>query len=270
MINLSTDLILVGFGSIFVGILSALIGLGGGFILVPMYTLVFGLNPEIAIGTSITATICTTLSATLFQFRDVKVHFPVILRIICTSLPAAVFGSYCIQFLSGWVLSGIFGIFLLIMAIRLTIWTEIKQLTFRFLPNGNEAEKEEHESAKALTNPYLYSTGCLGGLVSGLTGISGGIIFVPALISRNVQIQKAVIISLASIIVTSCGAAATSLLLGHVSLPFLISTAIGVFLGAAIGVRLSSYIAPEIVRWMLGVSVGMMALIMIIKASTLV
>ncbi|PWR70975.1 sulfite exporter TauE/SafE family protein [Methanospirillum lacunae] len=268
MIYLSPDLILAGIGSLFVGILSVLIGLGGGFILVPMYTLVFSLTPEIAVGTSITATICTTLSATLFQFDKVKEHLSIIFRIIIFSLPASILSSYSVQFLQGWALTGIFGLFLLIMAFRLTLWNEGTYVWLKILSSNRHQESEKNVRKKCITNRFLYSIGCLGGLVSGLTGISGGIIFVPALITRKIQIHEAVIISLASIIITSSGAAATSLCLGHVSLPFLFSTAIGVFLGAAIGVRLSPYFSPVTIRWMLGVSVGLMALIMIVKAVT--
>ncbi len=268
MILLSGDLILAGIGSVFVGIFSALVGLGGGFILVPMYTLLFGLAPEIAIGTSITATICTTLSATLFQLESAKAHLPVILRIVLFSLPSAVVGSYCTQYLSGGSLIGIFGIFLLIMAGRLTIWP-VLQANLSPQSSSVSSDSVKNVRTRRLSSLFLSGTGCLGGLVSGLTGISGGIIFVPALISRKVQIHEAVVISLASIIFTSSGAAATSLLMGHVSIPFLISTATGVLIGGAIGVRLSPYLTADLIRWMLGISIGTIALVMIIKALTL-
>ncbi|WP_319579645.1 sulfite exporter TauE/SafE family protein [uncultured Methanospirillum sp.] len=269
MILLSSDLILAGISSVFVGIFSALVGLGGGFILVPMYTLLFGLAPEIAIGTSITATICTTLSATLFQLESAKAHLSVILRIVLFSLPSAVIGSYCTQYLSGGSLIGIFGIFLLIMAGRLTIWPVLLEFLSHQSSSSASSDSAKIVRTRRMSALFLYATGCLGGLVSGLTGISGGIIFVPALISRKVQIHNAVVISLASIIFTSSGAAATSLLMGHVSIPFLLSTATGVLIGGAIGVRLSPYLTADLIRWMLGVSIGTIALVMIIKALTL-
>jgi uncharacterized protein len=264
------ELLLVAIGSVCIGILSAFVGLGGGFLLVPMYTLVFGIAPEVAIGTSITATICTTLSASLFQIQSVKVHLPVIMRIVPFSIPTAIIGSYITQFLSGGSLTGIFGIFLGIMALKLTIWPVYVRYRFDMTRSFQGTEQKQKSRPESLTFRYLGLVGWIGGLVSGLTGISGGIIFVPALINRNIMIHDAVTISLAAIIFTSSGAAISNLLMGHVNILFLFSTAAGVISGAAIGVRISPYIAPEIIRWMLGISVGAISLVMIIRAMAFV
>ena len=259
------ELLCAGVGSFFIGILSALIGLGGGFLLVPMYTLIFGISPEIAIGTSITTTICTALSATLFRIHELNVHRSVIFSILIASIPAAIIGVYSTSYLSGAVLTGIFGVFLILIAIRLIVGSIVITNLF-FVKLRQIPEDEPTREKQELSRWYLLLTGGAGGFISGLTGISGGIIFVPALIRRNVLVQDAVIISLASIIFTSAGAAFWSMYVGNVNFPLFYSSAIGVIFGAGFGVKISPYFSSGTIRLILGVSVGSIALVMILKA----
>ena len=52
------------------GWLGALLGLGGGFIVVPALTLVLGMNIRLAIGASIVAVIATSSGAAVAYVRD--------------------------------------------------------------------------------------------------------------------------------------------------------------------------------------------------------
>ena len=70
--------------------------------------------------------------------------------------------------------------------------------------------------------------GLLAVLYAGFLGIPAGIIFVPALFISGFPMRSAVAASLAAIIVISSGAAAMSILLDHVSFPFLLFSAGGV------------------------------------------
>ncbi|HEU4630347.1 MAG TPA: TSUP family transporter, partial [Gemmatimonadaceae bacterium] len=55
--------LLVALGSFAGGLLGALTGLGGGIIVVPMLTLLFGVNLRYAIGASLVAVIATSSGA---------------------------------------------------------------------------------------------------------------------------------------------------------------------------------------------------------------
>lgn len=258
------DLLLAEIGSFFIGVLCNYRS-WRRFPLSSMYTLIFGIAQEIAIGTRITATICTTLSATLFRLEEVRGHLPVIRHVIIGSVPAAIIGVYSTQYLSGTILTGLFGMFLLLISLRMT--SCIPSVRYRvFLMKTRKMREGEKFSNQALTRMYLLTTGFIGGLVSGLTGISGGTVFVPALMNRGIIVQNAVIISLASIIFTSSGAAFSAILIGNVDIPLLICSSIGVIFGAGSGVRISPYFSSRIIRLVLGISFLSIALVMILKS----
>ncbi|HWQ67136.1 MAG TPA: sulfite exporter TauE/SafE family protein [Methanospirillum sp.] len=266
MIALS-DLLLAGFFSLLIGIISAILGLGGGFLLVPMYTLVFSLDPALAIGTSITTTIFTAGSATVYHARERSIQYPLVKVLILGSIPAAFIGSYLTVFLSGEVLNGIFGLFLLVIALQMAGFIPDKAAPSCRL---SELKNYDHPEDPIWSNPngrrYFLFWGSLGGLISGLTGISAGTVFIPALFRWGIRLKNAVPISLATIIFTSVGAALASLLLGHISYPFLLFSAGGVTLGALIGVRISRGLDQALVRYGFSLTLMAIAVLMLKKA----
>ena len=63
-------LLLIFGGAILAGVLGALVGLGGGILIVPLLTLAFGLPIHYAIGVSIVAVIATSSGAAAAYVRD--------------------------------------------------------------------------------------------------------------------------------------------------------------------------------------------------------
>jgi hypothetical protein len=105
--------------------------------------------------------------------------------------------------------------------------------------------------------------GAIGGLVSGTTGISGGVFFVPALIVIGVPVHFAVATSLLTIIPTSISGAATHAVLGHISLPFLVVFGAGAGIGAYGGAFLAPRIHADHIRKFFGIMLIFIALLMI-------
>src|ERR1700730_17493554 len=61
---------LVWFGSLLAGVLGALTGLGGGVVIVPLLTLVFGVDIRYAIGAALVSVIATSSGAAAAYVRD--------------------------------------------------------------------------------------------------------------------------------------------------------------------------------------------------------
>ena len=100
------------------GFLGALTGLGGGFIVVPVLTLVFGVDLRYAIGASL---ICIIATSTASAARFVREGFSNI-RIgmfmeVATSI-GAVFGAWLAPALPAAAIGGLFGVLLLFAAWR--------------------------------------------------------------------------------------------------------------------------------------------------------
>src|SRR5512135_2875714 len=65
-----TQTVLVGLSSLAAGFLGALTGLGGGVVIVPMLTLVFGVDIHYAVGASLVSVIATSSGAAAAYVRE--------------------------------------------------------------------------------------------------------------------------------------------------------------------------------------------------------
>jgi uncharacterized membrane protein YfcA len=68
--SIITFTILIFFGSLLAGFLGSLTGLGGGFVIIPMLTLLFGVDIRYAIGASLVAVIATSSGAAAAYVKE--------------------------------------------------------------------------------------------------------------------------------------------------------------------------------------------------------
>ena len=99
--------------SVLAGALGALLGLGGGVIIVPVLTLMAGLNIHYAIGASIVSVIATSSGAAATYVRDRITNLRLGMFLEMATTTGAVAGALVAGFLPGRVLSVIFGAVLL-------------------------------------------------------------------------------------------------------------------------------------------------------------
>lgn len=84
-------LILIG---IALGILGTVIGVGGGFLAVPMLIIIFGFNSQAAVGTSLGMVLLNAISGTVAYLRQRRVDLNIGIRFMLTTVPSAVAGAY--------------------------------------------------------------------------------------------------------------------------------------------------------------------------------
>jgi len=176
--------VLLGMGT---GFLAALAGVGGGFLYVPILILIFGLDPQDAVGTSLAVIIFTTLAASASYLRQNKVFFRSAACILPPSIIGAVAGAYLTDFISGTLITVLFSLFVGLLAIKLIFPDFPLVRAFRKGPSFIETSPDTN-SFIVETNVYYVHYGIWGflaGLASGLTGIGGGIFNVPALDHGN-------------------------------------------------------------------------------------
>ena len=95
-----------GFGA---GLLGAMLGVGGGFIIVPVLTLALGLPIQYAIGSSLVSIVINACTATGVYIRLHMTNLKLGLLLSCTLIPGAVAGAFLAARLSSPVLTIIFG-----------------------------------------------------------------------------------------------------------------------------------------------------------------
>jgi hypothetical protein len=174
--NLFYALILLATG-VAVGFSCGLLGIGGGFLMVPVQIWVLtstGIDPtlatRIAFGTSLAVVLPTALSGCHgHSCRGVVLWRPGVIMGLCGLLGAFLGGSIAAH-APGDLLRMLFGFVVLLGALRM--------LFARNLLLGQEALPGE--IGESLLHYVLW--GLVVGVISGLTGIGGGVILVPAMV----------------------------------------------------------------------------------------
>ena len=102
---------------ILVGLLSGLLGVGGGFIMVPAFCYFLDLPLKLAFGTSLVVVAIVAIPGTLVHALEGHVQLWIVLPMLIGSLPGAWLGSYISIKTRDSHLRSVFGVILLIMAI---------------------------------------------------------------------------------------------------------------------------------------------------------
>ncbi len=236
------------FFGLLVGTYGTLVGLGGGFIIVPVLLLVYQASPQDTVGTSLAVVFLNAASGTVSYIRQKRVDFRSGTKFALATVPGALIGTYLSTYLTSRLFSLAFGL-LMVAASVFLIWKPearrspdaMAQLTPR---NGVVTRRLVDEGG----NVFVYTFNERGGIVlsffvgflSSILGIGGGIIHVPALIHIFSFPAHVATATSQFILVVSTGVGATShLTLGQVMIPQALSMGVGVVAGAQLGAALS-------------------------------
>ncbi|MGC9444811.1 MAG: sulfite exporter TauE/SafE family protein [Candidatus Methanospirareceae archaeon] len=204
-------LIILAVTGIAVGFGEGLLGIGGSFIMVPvMFWLLMAMDVgsdtaiKLAFGSALLVAFPTAISGTWIHTRKHAVWWKAALIMgLFGSLGALSGSTITAQFLTAAVLKPLFGIVIAIGGVQMVVGK-----LFETEEAGKGLELEPHPLAWALL-------GFAVGLLSGLIGIGGGTIMVPALVmGLRFKLHHAIGTSLAVIIFTSCSGALGYLLNG--------------------------------------------------------
>lgn len=112
-------ILLLGFA---VGIVTGIVGAGGGFLIIPALVLLSGLTMKQAVGTSLLIIAINSIAGFMGDLSLIKeVNFPFILFISGLAIAGVFLGSYLSRFVEGARLKSGFGWFALTMAIYILI-----------------------------------------------------------------------------------------------------------------------------------------------------
>jgi len=156
----------VGF---FASIFGAIVGLGGGFVVIPVLRLLYGVTPSVAAGTSLLFVTANVLTSSIGYLRQKRVDLALALPLIIGGLPGSILGVGLVhQVSTRWFDVG-YGCILLTLAVSL-----IRRRT--------QASRAPGERTFAHRWPVALGAGLLLGVLSSVFGIGGGIVLVPLLL----------------------------------------------------------------------------------------
>jgi uncharacterized membrane protein YfcA len=237
------------------GMLSGLVGVGGGIVFVPGLFYVGGWNIQDAVAASLVIIIFSSLSGTI---RNARSADPVNWR-VAGLLSLAVAPSSLIGVLISRVSPEI--------AAKLAFATLLIALAYPTARGGGEYDSDR----KDIPLPFVFLVGIFIGTICGLVGVGGGVVMVPLMVlGMGLTTKRAVSTSLAVMMFTGIVGAAGYVATGFrdvhdfLSLPPLI---IGSVIGAPLGVRIRDWLPESGVR--IGFSVFMVIVALRLFGETL-
>lgn len=106
---------------IITGLINGLFGSGGGIILVPCLVFIMNIEDHKAHATAISIILPISIISSLIYYRYNIVDFSLSLKVAAGSVTGALAGSYLLNKISVNILRKIFGIFMIIAAIRMVL-----------------------------------------------------------------------------------------------------------------------------------------------------
>ena len=247
------------------GVFGSLLGLGGGILIVPLLTLVFGLDLREAVGVSLVSVIMTSSAAAGVYLERHVADLRLGMRLeLFTAIGALLGGS--IAFL----IDERFLAVLFAMLLGYVAFTMARGARRAPVEDGTVEEPAADGSAYEVRNLRLGQVGATGaGVASALLGVGGGIIKVPLMhLAMGVPLRVATATSNLMVGITAAASAVIYLLHGEID-PFVAGpTAIGVFLGASVGSRVAHRIELRVLRWLFVAVLLYTAVQMLLKAVT--
>jgi uncharacterized protein len=252
-------LIVAFFISFGAGIFGALLGLGGGVILVPALTLGLGIDIHYAIGASIVSVIATSSGAAAVYLRDGITNIRVGMFLEMGTTVGAIVGAFVAGVIGGPALFVLFGIVLLYAAYtmfgrrnaELPTGVEMGRVA-SFLHLGSsyfDAALNQQVAYNVRGARYGLPLTFVAGAVSGLLGIGGGILKVPAMdIVMKMPMKVSTATSNFMIGVTAAASAGVYFVRGDVN-PFIAApVAMGVLIGATFGTGVMTRMRSALLR----------------------
>jgi hypothetical protein len=241
-------LFVVGCGA---GWLGAWIGIGGGIVLVPAFVLGFGFDPKVAIATSLLTVVATSTAAGSVYVGRGLANMRLAMSLEIATTIGGLTGGFAALVVPSHLLAGIFGIVMAATAIAMLVSSrEHEACTVE--PTTTPVDGSEDRGAlagayydarrggvvryRATRLPVGSAIALVAGAVSGMLGVGGGFLKVPAMnLAMDVPIRVAVATSNFMIGVTAAASVFIYFGRGYVHPLVVAPVALGVVIGALAG-----------------------------------
>ncbi|MBB3131630.1 hypothetical protein FHS19_006353 [Paenibacillus rhizosphaerae] len=256
MITLSLEILLI---SILAGIVGSVLGLGGGIIVTPALTLLFGVSIEHAIGASIISVIATSSGSAIAYIRDRITNLRVGMFLEIATTIGAITGAFIGGIIAPDLLYIIFGLLLVYSAFNM-----IKNKSggaageVSMSPAAKKLRLEGSYYDKAIKQDVPYHAGNVyggssvmygAGIVSGLLGIGSGSFKVLAMdVFMKLPLKVSTATSNFMMGVTGAASAGVYLLRGDIDPHIAGPVALGVLAGATLGAQIMQRLKSKTIR----------------------
>jgi uncharacterized membrane protein YfcA len=267
---------LVGVGAVLAGFLGALTGLGGGVVIVPMLTLVFGVDIRYAIGAALVSVIATSSGAAAAYVKEGYSNIRVGMFLEIATTVGALVGAVVALHLRVSAIAIILGVVLIYSAYtslrqnphptedlgpdRIATWLRMDST----YPTENGLERYHVRRV-----PLGFGVMFVAGVLSGLLGIGSGAVKVLAMDkAMKLPFKVSTTTSNFMIGVTAAASAGIYLSRGYIDPGLAMPVMLGVLVGSLAGARVLARAKVGVLRLVFSGVIGVLAVEMIYNGLT--
>ncbi len=269
--NILLFTILIWLGSIIAGFLGSLTGLGGGIVIIPLLTLVFGVDIRYAIGASLISVIATSSGAAAAYVKEGFSNIRIGMFLEIATTVGALAGAFLALRLSTPIIAVIFGLVLVHSAYISSrprsdnvCLDKPDRLAAILKMNGAYPTPEGLRPYNVCSVPFGFGLMFIAGITSGLLGIGSGAVKVLAM-DRAMRLPFKVSTATSNFMIGVTAAASAGIYLnkGYIDPGLAMPVMLGVLLGSSLGARHLFGAETKKLRLIFGIVIFILALEMI-------
>ena len=245
------------------GVLSAMFGVGGAIVSTPAIR-VLGASAAVAVGTTLPSVIPSALTGTVRYARAQLINWHAVRWTTPAGIGAAVGGALLSKVVPG---HGHWLMVLTAALIGFSAWRMWRQERKVERASGLEKGAPSGGTGVAVSTGrvmpgLLLVIGCASGLLSGLLGIGGGVVMVPAFTElAHMPLKTAIATSLACVGVFAVPGTITHAFLGDIDWRFALFLTVGVIPGARLGAAVAIRATDKRLRMTVAAFLGIVSLV---------
>jgi uncharacterized membrane protein YfcA len=248
-------LLIVG---VLAGVLSGMFGIGGGIVIVPVLVALFSFGFYAAVATSLAALLMPVgIFAVIAYYRAGKLKVWIAVWIAIGLTVGGLGGAELAQSLDVPTLQKLYALFLFYVS-----WRFIEPRKWLGERRTGTAPAPLPAREPTTTWFFLLLLGLGAGVISGMFGIGGGLVIVPALVAlANFDQKTAVGISLGALLPpVGAGAVYSYYQAGVLDIPAAVYVALGLVIGSLVGAKIALGLPEKTVRRLYGIFLLFVAL----------
>lgn len=268
---MAETLIIAALCGIGIGLLSGILGIGGGMIVIPLMRLGFGTDALIAAGTSLLVILPTSISGVIGRLASRRRGGPLSIHLRAGLLVGV--GGVVFSPIGSWLSTVAGGTVVMIAAAIVIVYTGANMIrkALKAKPAAGAAAMNSVSGAATTDIPLtgancakLLLLGAIAGLLSGFIGVGGGFIVIPMLMWMfGMSFKEASGTSLAAICILSIPGIIAHGLYGHIDYVRGLAIAAGSIPGALMGSALLKYLPDKILRIVFGALLFVVAAVLV-------
>jgi len=226
---------LVGF---LIGLFGTMLGGGGGFFFLPILTLLIGVPPQIAVITSLVATLPICLVGTLGHYQKTNINIRIGVMFSLTGVVGAFAGARIAGMVSPEQLKAGFGIYSILIALNMALGARKKKMA----ESAQRVGSGGSGPGKRIKGSIF---GLFAGFITGTFGTSGTAPVLAGLFSMGIPLKLVIGTSLMVVLVNTLFAVGAHFLVGRIDLMLVYFLTAGSIAGAILGPKILTRIKTD-------------------------